>query len=104
MKLSQTDVGKIAERIVFEVSHAAAHETIVCAAVRASGGKIVIGHRHVDAIRSLQEMQGYENEEPASDNQGFVTSTGRFVSRKQAYRLHFPNRTKPDELQSDDLY
>jgi hypothetical protein len=57
-------------------------------------------HRHNDAIRALQAMQGYEGER----DQGFVTSTNRFVNRKEAYRIHFPDYTEPAELHSDDLY
>ena len=79
-------------------------EFVVSAAVRASNGKVVTGHRHIDAIRELQEMLGYENEQPHGENQGFVTSANRFVNREEAYRLHFPERTEPGELQSDDLY
>jgi hypothetical protein len=79
-------------------------ETISFAAVRASDGKIVRGNRHNDTIHALHAMDGYEGEEPHGENQGFVTSTGRFVNRRTAYRLHFPNRTEPDELRSDDLY
>lgn len=79
-------------------------EIVICAAVRASNGKIVRGHRHNDAIRALQAMDGYHGEQPLGDDQGFVTSTNRFVNRREAYRLHFPDRTEPDELRSDDLY
>jgi hypothetical protein len=79
-------------------------EVIICAAVRASNGKIVRGHRHNDAIRALQAMVGYEGEQPNGENQGFVTSTGRFVNRREAYQIHFPDRAEPDELRSDDLY
>lgn len=79
-------------------------ETIICAAVRASNGKIVTGHRHIDAIDALRAMVGYENEQPLRENQGFLTSAHKFVNREEAYRLHFPDRTEPDELQSDDLY
>lgn len=79
-------------------------EIIICAAVRASNGKIVRGRRHNDAIRALQEMDGYQGEQPYGDDQGFVTSTNRFVNRWEAYRLHFPDRAVPDELRSDDLY
>jgi hypothetical protein len=85
-------------------SRAAPLEIVICAAVRASNGKIVRGHRHNDAIRALQAMQGYEGEQPDGDDQGFVTSTNRFVNRLEAYRLHFPDRTEPDELHSDELY
>jgi hypothetical protein len=85
-------------------SHAALIEIVICAAVRASDGRIVRGHRHNDAIGALQAMDGYEGEQPHGKSQGFVTSTGRFVNRREAYRLHFPHRTEPDELHSDDLY
>jgi hypothetical protein len=85
-------------------SRAATPEIVICAAVRASNGKIVRGHRHSDAIRALQAMQGYEGEQPLGDDQGFVTSTNRFVNRKEAHRLHFPDLTEAGELHSDDLY
>jgi hypothetical protein len=85
-------------------SSAATSEKVICAAVRASNGKIVRGHRHNDAIRALQAMPGYESEQPRGDDQGFVTSTNRFVNRKEAYQLHFPDSTEPGELHSDDLY
>lgn len=58
-------------------SRAAPLEIVICAAVRASNGKVVRGHRHNDAIRALQAMQGYEGEQPHDDDQGFVTSTNR---------------------------
>jgi hypothetical protein len=79
-------------------------EIVICAAVRASNGKVVRGHRHIDAIRALQAMQGYEGEQPSGDDQGFFTSTNRFVNREEAHRIHFPNSTEPGELHSDDLY
>ena len=85
-------------------SSAAPPEIIICAAVRASNGKVVRGHRHADAIRALQAMQGYEGEQPDGDDQGFVTSTNRFVSREEAYRIHFPKFVELGELHSDDLY
>jgi len=79
-------------------------EIIICAAVRASNGKVVSGHRHNDAIRALQALSGYEGEQPRGEDQGFVTSNNRFVNRREAYRLHFPKRAEPDELRSDDLF
>ena len=104
MEISQGNVGSIAGRIVADESRATISEIIICAAVRASDGKIVRGRRHIDAVRALQEMLGYECEQPRGKDQGFVTSADKFVSREEAYRLHFPNRSEPDELQSDDLY
>jgi hypothetical protein len=79
-------------------------EIIICAAVRASNGKVVGGHRHNDAIHALQALDGYEGEQPHGEDQGFVTSMDRFVNRWEAYRLHFPDSTEPDELHSDELY
>lgn len=79
-------------------------EIVICAAVRASNGKIVRGYRHNDAIRALQAMDGYQDEQPHREDQGFITSADRFVNRQEAYRLHFPDREEPDELRSDDLY
>jgi hypothetical protein len=49
-------------------------------------------------------MQGYEGEQPHGHDQGFLTSTNRFVNREEAYRLHLPDSTEPGELHSDDLY
>lgn len=85
-------------------SRATPVEVIICAAVCASDGKVVGGHRHNDAIRALQAMDGYEREQPRGNDQGFLTSNNRFVNRREAYRLHFPDRAEPDELRSDDLY
>ncbi len=79
-------------------------EKVICAAVRASTGKIVHGHRHYDAIRALQGIPGHESEQPSESNQGFVTSTNRFVNRDEAFRLHFPHSTELSELESVDLY
>lgn len=85
-------------------SRAAPSEMVICAAIRASNGKVIRGHRHIDAIRALQAMDGYRGEQPTGEDQGFITSTNRFVNRREAYRLRFPDRTEPDELSSDDLY
>jgi hypothetical protein len=78
-------------------------EEIVSAAVRATNGKVVRGRRHIDAIRYLQGLPGYEAESPSGEDQGFLTTLGRFVGREEAYRIHFPERSVPDELQSDDI-
>lgn len=79
-------------------------ERVICAAVRASDGKVVRGPRHNDAISALQAINGYQGEQPHGEDQGFVTSTNRFVNRREAYRIHFPDRTESDELHSDELY
>lgn len=61
MQISQGNVVRIATRIEADES-VTVPETIMCAAVRASNGKLVTGLRHIDAVRALQEMSGYENE------------------------------------------
>jgi hypothetical protein len=103
-KASVLNMGRYSTEMEAMNSRTAPPETVICAAVRASNGKIVRGHGHIDAIRALQAMDGYEGEQPRGEDQGFVTSTDRFVNRREAYRLQFPDRTAPDELQSDDLY
>ena len=88
-------------------------EIVICAAVRALTGKIVRGHRHADAIRTLQGMPLYEQERPSGDNQGFVTSRNRYVTRKEGMELQIAagitshdtkNPYCGGELYSEDLY
>ena len=89
-------------------------ETIICAAVRAKDGLVVNGHRHADALRALQMMRGRENERPYGDDQGFTTSRGRYVDRKEAYKIFVASGAKSvdykypienrDQLYSEDLY
>jgi hypothetical protein len=103
MKISRNNPDKIAKQIVSSEVRAADPEIVIGAAVRASNGMVVRGYRHVDAICTLQGMPGYEDESPRGADQGFITLSNRFVDRAEAYRLHFPNRVEPGELQSDDL-
>lgn len=88
-------------------------EIVICAAVRAKDGIIVRGHRHVHAMRALQDMPAYKNERPHGDDQGFVTSMGRYVTRKEGCKLQIAagvesvDKEKPycgGELYSEDLY
>jgi len=104
MKIWQDCIGRTAECVTFGKLCTVTPEIIICAAVRASNGRIVQGFRHNDAIRALQAIVGYEGEQPDGKDLGFVTSTNRYVTRMEAYQLHFPDRTEPDELYSDDLY
>lgn len=93
-------------------------EIIICAAVRAKDGFIVRGHRHGHALYKpfgLQGIPGYEDERPHGDDQGFITSTNRYVNRKEAYKIFVESgavsvdeKEHPmkgrDELFSEDLY
>lgn len=85
-------------------------EIVICAAVRASNGKVVHGHRHADAVRTLQGMPGYEDERPYGDDQGFITSEDRYVTRSEGLKIQLEagiesaNSGYIEELYSEDLY
>ncbi len=88
-------------------------EKIICAAIQLDNGKVYYGHRHNHCIEACnaalswnlnrQEMSKIERV------QGFVTSTGRFVDRKEAMiiarlakQISLDNTN--EELYSEDLY
>ena len=87
-------------------------EIVICAAVIAKDGKIVKGHRHNDAIRTLHGMVGYEQEKVDTRHQGFITSKNRYVDRREGLRIQLaqgiPSADKDGyrygELYSEDLY
>ena len=60
-------------------------ERIEKSAVRHEGS-IYTGKRHSDAINAAAEATG---KTPVTGEQGFVTSTGRFVSREEAAKIAF---------------
>lgn len=90
-------------------------EYILCAAIRRRKPRecipyregmndicgIEIGYRHHDIL------QRFGKEELEADKQGFYTSRGRFVDRKEAYRIAVEAgqvRGKEKMLFSEDLY
>ena len=71
-------------------------EVCICAAIRLPCGYVVRGHRHSDCIRTAAERTDWRHElgiEPApwgpgmAEDQGFVTSRGRYVDRTEGLRL-----------------
>lgn len=89
------------------------HEIVICAAVRAKDGTVIRGHRHVHALRALQDIPGYERARPHGPDQGFITSHNRYVTRTEAYELQKAAGIKSaDEMHpyqggecySEDLY
>lgn len=60
-------------------------EICICAAVKATDGTIIKGHRHRDCRDSIVRR----GKEPSTDwyDEGFITSENRFVNRKEAYEL-----------------
>lgn len=90
-------------------------EQVICAAVRAPDGYIIRGHRHNDALRTMRDIPRYEDAKPpCGDDQGFVTSENRYVTRKEAYEIQIAagipsilsgiNAYLHGECYSEDLY
>lgn len=86
-------------------------EVCICAAIRLSNGYIVRGHRHNDCLRTIAGMQ-IDFKRPTLADQGFMTSSNRFVGRELALRLQIeaevesvrPGGYIGNELYSEDLY
>lgn len=86
-------------------------ELPACAALKLSSGLIVAGKRHNDCL-STMNYHGIPSADARSAEQGFMTTLGRFVTRREARYLaecaemepaqgHWMNRM---ELYSEDLY
>jgi hypothetical protein len=87
-------------------------EFCICAAVKTAEGRIIRGHRHDGAIITAGNM-GLKLASYDEDQQGFVTSRGRYVNRTEAAALQRAAGIRsiderhidfPDELFSEDLY
>jgi hypothetical protein len=86
-------------------------EICICAAVVASDGQIVRCERHADGFRALQD-RSLELRKNDPDAQGFITSKGRYVGRKEGRELQDaagiasvdPRGYMLDTLMSEDLY
>lgn len=91
-------------------------EKIICAAMQvAETGKVFYGHRHDQCRNSLNaELSWTMNRQEInqlSKIQGFVTSYGRFVDRREALTIALENdqildlsEVRGDQLYSEDLY
>ena len=85
-------------------------EICICAAVIAENGDIYRGHRHCDCISAITDRGLKLQKEEGS--QGFITSTGRYVDRREGRKLQEsagilsidPDGYRGDELYSEDLY
>jgi hypothetical protein len=112
---------KEARLIEQERELAALVEVCICAAIRLPDGRIIYGHRHHDALRTAQILIDHRHSidlEPAAwscdmgNDQGFVTTRGRYVDREEGLRLqlaagissacHTGYRAR--DLFSEDLY
>lgn len=90
------------------------NEFCICAAIQMPDGEIIRGHRHnncYDVVRSRPNAES-NRENIVAAVQGFITSTNRFVDRKEAMRLQiaagipsqFSRGYCGDILFSEDLY
>lgn len=90
-------------------------EIIICSAIRMPDGYIIRGHRHNDCIATASNIPRYKGSRAHGDNQGFMTSTNRYVTRKEGYEIQkaagiASRLTDPieqyhnGELYSEDLY
>jgi hypothetical protein len=61
-------------------------EWILCSAVIYKG-QIVTGRRHSDCYATLKFFDVSDESMPDRDMQGFLTSTGRFVNRQEAWHI-----------------
>lgn len=84
-------------------------ERILCAAIRIPKvNDFVCGYRHANC-RDTLKLLGFKPFELDFEDEGFLTSTGRFVDRKQAAKIageagQLIVKYVPDELRSEDLY
>jgi hypothetical protein len=58
-------------------------EKIVSGAIRYKG-EVFTGQFHADAVRKIWELYPETQEDMSDLEEGFMTSTGRFVDRKEA--------------------
>lgn len=91
-------------------------ERIICAAIKiVETGKVFYGHRHDQCLNSLNgELSWAMNRQEISKLekvQGFVTTEGRFVDRKEGLKIALENdqvidktQIRGDNLYSEDLY
>lgn len=85
-------------------------ESVVRAAWKTDSGEVIIGKRHSDALRVIVELGKIAGK--SETDQGFVTSSDRFVDRKEAFKIQKElgiesvdkNGYHGDELYSEDLY
>lgn len=75
-------------------------EKIGQSAIRDREGSIYTGRSHNDILADLQ-LDGGLDEMPRGYVDGFVTSTGRFVTREQAYRIANKSGQLDEEARND---
>lgn len=86
-------------------------EIVICSAVKSTDGRIFMGHRHADCIKTMKDTGIEYSSKP--EDQGFITSKNRFVDRKDGYWIQIKAGIESVceqekywnmELHSEDLY
>jgi hypothetical protein len=88
---------------------------VVCAAIRAANGDILVGVRHYSQdmhYRIQDSANGRRFENRFDENQGFVNSWGEYLTREEAYIVARHNNqiiretpfTQQGKLDSEALY
>jgi hypothetical protein len=85
-----------------------AAEVCICAAIRTNNGTVIVARRHGDIFKAMVK----ERIPKEDGEQGFITSIGRFVDRREGYKLQHKAGIKSAamegyrgrELYSEDLY
>lgn len=99
------------EKIIRERSQGSCKEICICAAVKATDGTVVRGHRHGFCMQAIIYMG--KQVDRRSEAQGFITSRNRYVTREDGRKLQdaagipsadLPDGYKGDTLFSEDLY
>jgi hypothetical protein len=70
-------------------------------------GLVFSGHRHGQCIYSKFAITGLKDNESGENEQGFLTSKNRFVSREEAAQIAFDTgqiKQSTTSLYSEDLY
>jgi len=62
------------------------YELCICAAWKGRDNKIYRGHRHIHCLDAMKDA-GTKPQTIGDMGQGFITSQGRFVNRKEGYEL-----------------
>lgn len=87
---------------------------IVCAAIRAENGDVIVGIRHYSTDMHYQirnRPDGHRFENRFGDDQGFVNTWGEYLTRKEAYAVALalgqiirPEACTGEVLYSEGLY
>jgi hypothetical protein len=100
-------------KIMFEEDFIA-EEKILCSAIMYKG-RAIAGRRHNDCYDTLLALVPDEKDLPGRDDQGFLTTHNRYVSREDAWAIatehnqivvgeNLGDPNEPDMLISENLY